>query len=191
MLWQHQCVKAGLQICKFKNKIIYWNKLNSYFILLLHITALSWAIGFSLPSYRLQSPLSLHSSDDHFKCLTRNSSYMLLGHQIPMGFLNTIMNFSPTSVCSLKQMQLWEKIAAAALQADFSEKKKKKENTKKTDIAQFNHYHIKFNQSKYHVAHTQFLLWKRDKLWWLFWQTEVFWLLENLVGTALILPTKC
>lgn len=83
---------------------------------------------------------------------------MLLGHQIPMGFLNTIMNFSPTSVCSLKQMQLWEKIAAAALQADFSEKKKKKENTKKTDIAQFNHYHIKFNQSKYHVAHTQFLL---------------------------------
>lgn len=55
---------------------------------------------------------------------------MLLGHQIPMGFLNAIMNFSPTSVCSLKQMQLWEKIAAAASQADFSEKKKQKKKHK-------------------------------------------------------------
>lgn len=48
---------------------------------------------------------------------------MLLGHQIPMGFMNTIMNFSPTSVCSLKQTQSWEKIAAASSQADFSVKK--------------------------------------------------------------------
>lgn len=52
---------------------------------------------------------------------------MLLGHQIPMGFMNTIMNFSPTSVCSLKQMQLWKKIAAASSQADLSVKKKKKQ----------------------------------------------------------------
>lgn len=55
---------------------------------------------------------------------------MLLGHQIPMGFRNTIMNFSPTSVCFLKQMQLWEKkIAAASSQADLSvETPKYKEN---------------------------------------------------------------
>lgn len=50
---------------------------------------------------------------------------MLLGHQIPMGFMNIVMNFSPTSVCSLKQMQLWKKIAAASSQADLSEKKNK------------------------------------------------------------------
>lgn len=51
---------------------------------------------------------------------------MLLGHQIPMGFMNTIMSFSPTSVCSLKQMQLWKKkIAAASSQADLSVKKTK------------------------------------------------------------------
>lgn len=53
---------------------------------------------------------------------------MLLGHQMPMGFMNTIMNFSPTSVCSPKQMQLWKKIAAASLQADLSVKKQKQKN---------------------------------------------------------------
>lgn len=58
-----------------------------------------------LPHPLLQSYFFIQSGN-YCECFARNSSCMLLGHQIPVGFMNTIMNFSPTSVCSLKQMQL-------------------------------------------------------------------------------------